>query len=33
MIVDLHISTFRTDCTDKEQAKKVLEETVEELVI
>lgn len=25
----LDVSTFRTDCTDKEQAKKVLEEAAE----
>jgi hypothetical protein len=29
----LDISTFRADCTDKEQAVKVLEETIEELVV
>lgn len=31
--MQLTVSTFRSDCTDKEQALKVLEETVEELVI
>lgn len=29
MPMRLDVSTFRTDCTDKEQAKKVLEESAE----